>query len=73
MKVRDLRKVLKDVGRLHEQRGDKAVSKGLDAFAILLDGHDAESVCRYMETVRSVRRGKEVSASVATRRPNHEK
>jgi hypothetical protein len=58
MKVRDLRKVLKDVARLYEQRGDKAVRKGLDAFAVLLDGHDDESVRDYMETVRRVRKGK---------------
>jgi hypothetical protein len=73
MKVRDLRRVLKEVGRLHEQRGDKAVRKGLDAFAILLDGHDDKSVCDYMETVRRVRKGRKVVASAASLRPNHEK
>lgn len=58
MKVRDLRKVLKTVGRMHEQRGDKSVSKGLDAFVILLDGHDDEPVRELMTRVKRARRAK---------------
>jgi len=58
MKVRDLRKVLKAVGRMHEQRGDKAVRKGLDAFANLLDGHDNESVVEFMERVEKARKAR---------------
>jgi hypothetical protein len=58
MKVRDLRKVLKALGRVHEQRGDKAVRKGLDAFANLLDGHDEESVREFMESIRKARQAR---------------
>lgn len=58
MRVRDLRKVLKTLGRMHEQRGDKAVRKGLDAFAKLLDGHDNESVVEFIETVEKARKAK---------------
>jgi len=59
MKVRDLRKVLKALGRMHEQRGDKSVGRGLDAFAILLDGHDGKTVREFMDMIKKTRKARQ--------------